>query len=418
MKRLLYILCLMAFISCNKQTETKQTTKVTETGIPVISISCEKNQVLNLSEFADSIEIIPLETNDECLIGWIPKIIATRNHYLLISAIGYDFQKLYVFDKQGNFIRQISSRGQGGEEFYEVRNFDVIGDSIIKMADVYVTRTFNMEGKMLASKRTTSHGQVEIIHSHEKTFCFEGGSVGENGNNLLFVLDSTDTRIEELVEVPPFATRISRHFGNFNNLTKDDKYVYFYHPYSVEIYQIDPIIMEYKQAYQMDYGNKTFTWDMFDNENGTIEDWSDQRKKNTNLMALTELQSIGNHFIISSALSTSEDPYGGCISLYSTRTGKVMTGQIIKDDMFFKGHQIKLKPRPGGTLSPHGNDDGHLLWVLTPKILLKGYESYRKVLGESKWNLFCKKYPRLTEICEQLDEDSNPILLKIKLKEF
>ena len=386
-------------------------------GIPTISISCEKNQILNLSEFADSIEIIPLETNDDCLIGWIPKIIATKEYYLMISAIGYDFQKLFVFDKRGNFVRQISDRGQGGEEFYEVRDFDVIGDSIIKMADVYATRTFDMEGKMLASKRTTSHGQFEIIHSHGKTFCFEGGSVGENGNNLLFVLDSTDVRIGEVVEVAPFAARISRYFRNDNALTKDDNYVYFNHPYSNEIYRIDPLTMEYGQAYQMDYGNKTFTWDMFD-ENGKEKDWSNQRKKNTNLMKLFELQSIGDYFLFSSALASSEEPYGGCISLYSTRTNKVLTGQIIKDDMFFKGNQIKLKPRPGGTLTRHGNDDGHLLWVLNPEILLKGYEAYKEVLGDKKWNLFRQKYPRLVEVCEQLDEDSNPVLLKIKLKEF
>lgn len=412
------IFYLTFFLFCTILTSCKnQSPKETFSGIPTITITCNKNQVLNLSEFADSIEIIPLETNDNCLIGWIPKIIATKDYYLMISAVMYDFQKLYMFDKQGKFIRQISNRGQGGEEFFEVRDFDVIGDSIIKMADVYATRTFNMEGKMLANKRTTSHGQFEIIHSHGKTFCFEGGSVGENDNNLLFVLDSTDTRIKELVKVSPFAARISRLFRNDNALTKDDKYVYFNHPYSNEIYRIDPSSMKYEQAYQINYGNKTFTWDMFD-ENGTEKNWINQREKNTNLMALFELQSIGNHFLFSSALSSSEEPYGGCISLYSTRTDKVLTGQIIKDDMFFKGNQIKLKPRPGGTLTRHGNDGGHLLWVLNPEILLKGYKAYKEVLGEKKWNLFCKKFPRLIEVCEQLGEDSNPVLLKIMLKDF
>ena len=123
------MLC-MILVACNKQTE-----KMTSSGIPIIPITCKNNQILNLSEFVDSIEIIPLETRDECLIGWIPKIISTKEYYLLISAIGYDFQKLYVFDKKGNFVRQISTRGQGGDEFYEVRDFDVISDSIIKMAD-------------------------------------------------------------------------------------------------------------------------------------------------------------------------------------------------------------------------------------------------------------------------------------------
>lgn len=405
------MLC-MILVACNKQTE-----KMTSSGIPIIPITCKNNQILNLSEFVDSIEIIPLETRDECLIGWIPKIISTKEYYLLISAIGYDFQKLYVFDKKRNFVRQISTRGQGGDEFYEVRDFDVISDSIIKMADAYATRTYNMEGKMLSSKRTTSRGQMELIHLEGNTFVYEGGAVSQDANNLLYALDNTDTRLDEFLEVPSLAAHISRYFGMQNSLTKDDKSIYFNHPFSNYIYRINPSTFEYKIAYQIDYGNKNFTWDMFD-ENGKIEDWSDYRKKQNNIMALSELQSIGDYFLFSSSMATSDEPYSGCISLYSTKTGKILTGHQIKDDMFFKGNQIKLKPRPGGTLTRHGNDEDHLLWVLNPEILLKGYDAYKEILGESKWKLFRQKFPRLVEVCEQLDEDSNPILLKIKLKEF
>ena len=73
---------------------------------------------------------------------------------------------------------------------------------------------------------------------------------------------------------------------------------------------------------------------------------------------------------------------------------------------------------PGTILGRHGNDGGDLIWPVQPKVLLDGYEAYRDVLSKERWELFRKKYPRLVEVCEQLNEDDNPVLLKIKLKDF
>ena len=144
---ILFCGCLFTACSGGSSNASSSNMSYSEDGVTVIPMNAQQGDVLNLSDFAESIELIPLETTDDCLIGWIPEIIATENYYYMISAVGYDFQKLYVYDKQGKFVRQISSRGQGGNEFLEVRDFDVIGDSIIKMGDVFVIRTFNFEGK-------------------------------------------------------------------------------------------------------------------------------------------------------------------------------------------------------------------------------------------------------------------------------
>ena len=108
------------------------------------------------------------------------------------------------------------------------------------------------------------------------------------------------------------------------------------------------------------------------------------------------------------------------LSLYSNQTGNVLSGNQIKDDMYFKGNVIVLYGgKPGANLrSRLCNDGGDLIWPVQPKVLLDGYEAYRKVLTKDKWELFRKKYPRLVEVCEQLKHDDNPILLKIKLKDF
>mgnify|MGYP003537261506 FL=1 len=388
---------------------------VSEDGVTVIPMNARPGDVLNLSDFAESIELIPLETRDDCLIGWIPEIIATKNHYVLISGIGpTDFQHLYVYDKNGKFIRQISGRGQGGEEFLEVRDIDVIGDSIIKMGDVYVIRTFNLEGKQLSSKRINGTTQ-EIVSVKGKTILFDGGSYSSSkATNLLFQFDEKDDLQAEFFEIPPLANRITAFFVNPRALTRDEESVYFHFPYNNYIYQINAETLEYSPRYKVDYGDRTFTWDMFDENVGHVKDWVTQSKNEKNA-SMCEILSLNDYFLFTSR----DNDRNYYLSLYSNRTGKVLSGNKLKDDMYFKGNVIVLKGgKPSAVLGRHGNDGGDLIWSVQPKVLLDGYEAYRDVLSKERWELFRKKYPRLVEVCEQLNEDDNPVLLKIKLKDF
>ena len=410
------LLCSSLFAACGSGgNKTSSERQVTEDGVTVIPMNTQPGDVLNLSDFAESIELIPLETTDDCLIGWIPEIIATKNHYILISGVGpTDFQHLYVYDKKGKFIRQISSRGQGGEEFLEVRDFDVIGDSIIKMGDVYALRTFNLEGKQLSSKRID--GTVEeIVSMKGKTIMFKAANrEAKSAENLLYHYDEKDVFQQSFFEVPYMASRIASFFINPRALTKDDKFIYFHYPYNSYIYQIDAETLEYSPKYKIDHGDRTFTWNMFDENVASVKDWVTQSKKEKNA-STCQILSLNDYFLF----TTRDNDRNYYLTLYSNRTGKVLSGNKLKDDIYFKGNTIVLKGgKPGTILGRHGNDGGDLIWPVQPKVLLDGYEAYRDVLSKERWELFRKKFPRLVEVCEQLKLDDNPVFLKIKLTEF
>lgn len=412
---LLVCVCLFAACGGGNSSFSSSEAMVSDEGVTVIPMDAKPGDVLNLSDFAESIELIPLETRDDCLIGWIPEIIATKNHYVLISGIGpTDFQHLYVYDKKGKFIRQISSRGQGGEEFLEVRDIDVVGDSIIKMGDVYALRTFNLEGKQLSSKGID--GTVEeIVSMKGKTIMFQAANrEAESAENILYQYDEKDVFQRRFFDVPYMASRITSFFINPRALTRDDEFVYFHFPYDNYIYKIDAETLVYSPMYKVDYGNRTFTWDMFDENVASVKEWVAQSKKEKNA-STCQILSLNDYFLFTSR----DNDRNYYLSLYSNRTGKVLSGNKLKDDMFFKGNTIVLKGgKPGTILERHGNDGGDLIWPVQPKVLLDGYEAYRDVLTKERWELFRKKYPRLVEVCEQLKHDDNPILLKIKLKDF
>ena len=102
------------------------------------------------------------------------------------------------------------------------------------------------------------------------------------------------------------------------------------------------------------------------------------------------------------------------MSLYSLQTSKVLTGHTIIDDLYFLGNRMVLTHNSIAV----NMDKEEILWHVEPDVLLEGYEKSRKSMGESDWNVFCKKHPKLVSVCSMLKADDNPVLLRVKLKSF
>ncbi len=82
---------------------------------------------MNLSEIAEKVEYIFLETTNECLIGNIEKVIVDDG-LVFIS----DKKKLLIFNNSGKFLTAVGHTGRGPGEFVEVMDFsvDIVMDRI------------------------------------------------------------------------------------------------------------------------------------------------------------------------------------------------------------------------------------------------------------------------------------------------
>ena len=67
---------------------------------------------------------------------------------------------------------------------------------------------------------------------------------------------------------------------------------------------------------------------------------------------------------------------------------------------------------------PMAVEDNCLLWLVNPSWLLQGYEYFKENMNAKEWESYCKHHPKIVEVCSKLDEESNPVLLKIRLKDF
>lgn len=79
------------------------------------------NKSLKLSNFAESVEAIPLVTTDESLIGEVRQLVYQDGKYFLRVTNGYTRSRVMVFSETGKFLLKIDRIGQGND-LSEIRN--------------------------------------------------------------------------------------------------------------------------------------------------------------------------------------------------------------------------------------------------------------------------------------------------------
>ncbi len=73
-----------------------------------------------LSEVADQIKYIPLETKEECIIDQIGKIVTSGEFLFVATKV-----QLFQFTLGGKFVKTFGSKGKGPGEYTEVTDFSV-----------------------------------------------------------------------------------------------------------------------------------------------------------------------------------------------------------------------------------------------------------------------------------------------------
>ena len=128
---LFFVICLL-FTNCTTNVK-KVEIETEDGGVKIINImdNFSENRKINLSAVASNIEYCILETDEKCLVTPSMNIHCIQDY---IIAIGYQTTRdaCYVFDRNtGAFIREISKLGQGPNEYTEIIDVFLYGDTIL-----------------------------------------------------------------------------------------------------------------------------------------------------------------------------------------------------------------------------------------------------------------------------------------------
>lgn len=109
---------------------------------------------MKLSDIADSVRYVPLETNDKCLIDFINpgKVVKTSKYWFVSSN-----SRLYQYTTDGKFVRNIGSRGGGPGQFNYFQQIDVNEDTglVFMLTTSGKVNVYDMEtGKFLYDIKT------------------------------------------------------------------------------------------------------------------------------------------------------------------------------------------------------------------------------------------------------------------------
>ena len=122
MKKLIYVLVLPLLMSCKKNTAL-QNMVINDSLFQVVTINPDninKKEPGKISMFAESVEYIPLQTEDDMLIGEITRLIVWKDMYYIWDRLS---ETVFCFGQDGKFRYRLSKQGEAPDEYFNIADF-------------------------------------------------------------------------------------------------------------------------------------------------------------------------------------------------------------------------------------------------------------------------------------------------------
>lgn len=318
--------------------------------------------VFKLSEIANSISYVKLETTKESLLSGSISITPIENGYLIVDIME---ASIFLFDIDGKFKWKINNKGRGPSEYLELSvplGIDTIFKEII-IPDNRELVVYDFNGKF---KRKLSI-----------PFSAGGVHVLPSGYYVLWTISPFKTSLAHIIDREG---RVIKNFPNYN-LSKRLNEEGVYRSLSISAYN------PYKDGLFVD--NKDTIW-LLDNSN-SLNPWFiiNSKVKNYTDRYYTYGYNVVNKSLIGFFFSLQRQYY-----LYNINTREFYSPESkVEDDIDFC--------LPFNLGSCH---DNYIISTLSAISLMENKPKFRKDSSISK-------------IASSIKEDDNPIIRMIKLKE-
>lgn len=231
---------------------TDKTTKSDKSTIIRFLPSQEENTA-PMSDVFTIKKYVPLEVDDETLIGDISKLITTVDKYIIFDNVS---MRIFIFDREtGKKVGIIEAIGQGPQEYITIWDIAYVenSDEILILSPkkllVYSTKgEFKKAEKvaLLASNiaMTTTHKAIVYANYSENTV--ENKEIKDN-----LLLLGSDYQVEKTYM--PFTTMVNS-FVRINPLVNNGDYFLFYNKVDDKLYELTKE-ETLNATYTLDYGN-------------------------------------------------------------------------------------------------------------------------------------------------------------------
>jgi len=154
------LICLMLIASC----ESNKTSSSTDDYLHVIDLSKTEFADIKLSELFTKVTPIILETTKQSLIGYISKVAITSEYIIVLD---HTVKALFLFAKDGTFVRKFGRIGNGPGEYSHVSDFcyDNTTETIYMLCNNGMVNLYNIHtGFFLKSIKLNVNGYSRYIY--------------------------------------------------------------------------------------------------------------------------------------------------------------------------------------------------------------------------------------------------------------
>jgi hypothetical protein len=242
--------------SCGKTTTEKK---------HAIKVDFSNSEQVSVFDYFKSIELIPLETNDDVIIGDLRKIIYYQDRYYTFDAKQHIIN---VFDTNGKFIFKIAKRGQGPGEYPSLEDININNAGNLELLCPYgFIYEYDLLGKFIKQTRISSdyihavHGLISLDKNIRVFF-----AAGHHPYRAIYY-DVNEKKIlrEEFEEHDILGSTFC--YDSFYQYNGD---YYFYRPCCLDVYKVG------KEKFEISY-----TWDLGEfNRDIKKAHFSEEAKKN------------------------------------------------------------------------------------------------------------------------------------------
>ena len=185
-----------------------------------------------IDNYLKGISCIPLQTDSNCIIGDIEKLIKSGNYFFILDSENI----LYMFLNDGKFIRKIGKKGNGPNEYSYISDFCI--DDVNKRIYVDINKAiaiFDFNGTFI--KKIDNHGADQILFYNNKIVLSMPDRPVETQEKDAILITESSGRIVKF-----FKTPLVRYGGfefTFSLLFKADDYCYYKEELGDTLYEID-----------------------------------------------------------------------------------------------------------------------------------------------------------------------------------
>lgn len=260
MRPFFILLSVVALLSC---VERRTTDPYINGATRVINIPEDYEQNICSDALFESVDLVPLETTEECLIGRVDRLLICDSLYLINDTR----QRVLVFDRTGKFRYQIGKRGGAPNEYLEVRDFLINDKSELEILDFKKILRYSLTGEFIGDTRFDYLSDENLycnpsffVASPIAGYYLWGSGMGSckagDGNCLMYKTDE-----EMKIERGYFPIGRGAD-GNHYRFSKYDKRILIDPIFGdYNIYQIDSLD-NLSASYVFDFGNKACKRDL------------------------------------------------------------------------------------------------------------------------------------------------------------